>query len=197
MRLDIYVLVPTHRTFAILWMGGPSEPGRRHALCMWIHELGSFKAKMAPEEVLLRNLSPYDGSKKKIYIVEEKKKQKTKKLELWVGLLCCRMFCVAKTFLLCTRWSFLWYVWTYCMCYYLTHFLNVWPNVRNAEMHHLDGFVPIWKTKSQIKVIFKNDFRLRYVFLRSAEQQRLVFKQQKRGFNMLHHVWKILALLLW
>lgn len=87
------------------------------------------------------------------------------------------MFCVAKTFLLCTRWSFLWYVWSYCMCYYLTHFLNVWSYV---EMHHLDGFVPIWKMKTQIKVIFKNDYCLRYVIIRSSDQQGSVLKKKKR-----------------
>lgn len=94
--------------------------------------------------------------KEKIYIVGKKNK------ELSVGLPCCRMFCVAKTFLLCTRWSFLWYVWSYCMCYYLTHFLNVWAYV---EMHHLDGFVPIWKMTTQIKVIFKNDCCLRSIIM--------------------------------
>lgn len=58
-------------------------------------------------------------------------------------------------------------------------------------MHHLDGFVPIWKMKTQIKVIFKNDYCLRYVIIRSSDQQGSVLKKQV--FNMLNHVWKIVV----
>lgn len=43
----------------------------------------------------------------------------------------------------------------------LDTFLKCLILLRNAEMRHLDGFVPIWKMKTQINVIFKNDSRLR------------------------------------
>lgn len=100
------------------WVGPLNRDTGMRSACGFIN---LDHSKLALEEILLRNSSAYDGSTK-IYIVGFKKKNK----ELSVGLLSCRMFCVAKTFLLCTRWSFLWYVWTYCMCYYLTRFLNVW-----------------------------------------------------------------------
>lgn len=179
----IYILVPTHHT------DGPTQPGHRRALCMWIHELGSFNANMEPERGFVKKFVSVRRQPKK----REKKRENLyswkKNKELSVGLPCCRMFCVAKTFLLCTRWSFLWYVWSYCMCYYLTHFLNVWSYV---EMHHLDGFVPIWKMKTQIKVIFKNDYCLRYVIIRSSDQQGSVLKK-KEVFNMLNHVCTIVV----
>lgn len=67
-------MVPTHHT------DGPTQPGHRRALCMWIHELGSFNANMEPERgfvkkfVSVRRQPKKKKKKEKIYIVGKKTK---------------------------------------------------------------------------------------------------------------------------
>lgn len=69
----IYILVPTHRTFAILWMGGPTEPGHKHALRMWIHQLGSLEN--GARRGFVKKLICIRRQQKNIYIVGFKKKK--------------------------------------------------------------------------------------------------------------------------
>lgn len=95
--------------------------------------------------------SSAEGETKEVDIrIKKKNNINNNNNDLSVGLLCFRMFCVDQTFLLCTRWSFLWHVLTYCMCYLLDTFLKC------LILHRVAPYWRVCTDLKRIKVIFMN-----------------------------------------